>query len=269
MNPRSLVLWARHVVGAEPPAPDEHDGQAETPSGQPAPHPENRADGFRDTGSRSDALPLHVLWESGKPSGLRRVRPGAGATGWPVRTDTLCWHCCHGFDTQPIPIPIAYDDRKDTFTVSGVFCSFACGKAYNLDDRGGGYRRGINAVLITAFRKRCTGILGPIKMAPPRMLLKSFGGSMTIDDFRNASETYAFRSLPPRMVIQEHVFEQQARAAALAQSQKPAFAPTAAVDFKDAIATNETLKLKRPKPMQKDRNVLERTMGINVMLAKV
>jgi hypothetical protein len=256
MNPRSLVLWARCIAGRA----------EDKPAQQPAPGPP-QGPPQGEEGEKS--LPLRVLWESGKPAGLRRVRPGAGAGGWPARTDILCWHCCHNFDTAPIPMPVAYDDRKDVFTVTGIFCSFQCLKAHNVEGRGGGYLKSINAVVITAFRKRCTGVLCPIKMAPPRVMLKAFGGTMTIEEFRAAGETHAFRSIPPRMVIMEHVFEQQARAAALANSQKPAFAPSASVDFKDATASNETLKLKRPKPMQKDRNVLERTMGINVMLAKV
>lgn len=253
MNPRSLVLRVKHISD---------DGICDAP---PPPYAEPVATAVRSPGPQQ--AELRVLWESEKPAGLRHVRPGAGAGDWPAKTDILCWHCCHGFDGQPLPLPVAYDDRADRFTVTGIFCSFPCMKAYNLEGRGGGYLRGINAVLITQFHKRCTGVLAPIRMAPPRMLLKAFGGAMTIEEFRAAGESHVFKSIPPRMVILEHVFEQQARAAA-AQSQRPTtFAPTASVDFKDAAASNETLKLKRPKPMQKDRNVLERTMGINIMLA--
>ena len=49
----------------------------------------------------------------------------------PYQTSIYCWWCCHPFDNIPFVLPIRYD--KETFHVTGCFCSPECGAAYNQD----------------------------------------------------------------------------------------------------------------------------------------
>lgn len=215
--------------------------------------------------------PTNQLYAVGGSRKRVRVRgepppPEQGASPWPTATDTWCWHCCHPFNSQPLPLPVSYDDRRDTFHMTGTFCSWACMKSFNGEAKS--YMKSVNANLITLLRKRCTGVLRGIRPAPPRLALKVFGGHLTIDEFRAASDTETeYLVMPPRMVVHELTVHEQDTSAAARSRTIAARAPPdlkAVVDFKEVSTKNETLRLKRPKPLQNNRNLLERTMGIKM-----
>lgn len=189
----------------------------------------------------------------------------AGSTPWPARTDVWCWHCCHGFDTQPLPLPIRYDDRRDEFHVMGNFCSWPCMKTFNSESTS--YMKTVISTIITLFHKRCTGVLRGIRGAPPRIALRVFGGHLSIAEFRGASEREVEHCvLPPRMVVHDIVVSEQDTSAAARGRAMDARAPPdleAVVDFKAVCTKNETLRLKRPKTLTSNtRNLLEQVMGI-------
>ena len=194
--------------------------------------------------------------------GGKLVRPCLQRHGdWPTRTDAWCWHCCHPFDTTPLPMPIKYDERLDVFVVTGTFCSWACMKTYNSESAN--YLKNVISMLVRMFAKRCTGCAAPVRPAPPRVKLRVFGGSMGIEEFRAASASgsnTAFRVLPPKMIVYESTIEQQDLAP---RARRRPCNKDDTVSFKDVHAKNETLRLKRPKPMQNNKNALERTIGIN------
>lgn len=129
-------------------------------------------DGFFDDRSKCKASTIG--------EGARAFERSRGST-----TGELCWHCCHPFDWQGLPMPIAYDQRRDAFTVIGNFCGIGCMKAYN------GTRlsntKDINYTNITLFAKRCFGKSVSVPTAPPRSSLAAFGGTMTIEEFRSKS----------------------------------------------------------------------------------
>lgn len=209
----------------------------------------------------------------------KRVRPARQGDGtWPTATDKWCWYCCHPFGTPPLPMPIKYDDKRDVFHVMGTFCSWACMKAFNLDSSS--YMKPVNANNITLLHKRCTGSLARIRPAPPRQALAVFGGTMSIEEFRAASgRPLEYAVLPPRMIVHHHAIQETDVSRPLrfttapGQERRPAPLKRAppdladVVDFKDVSAKNEPLRLKRPKPLQNNRNLLERTMGIGALLA--
>ena len=200
-------------------------------------------------------MPLRTLGGS-----RRAVRPCDVQPDWPATTDTWCWYCCHPFDGPPLPMPIKYDDRRDIFHVSGTFCSWPCMKKYNGESTS--YLKAVNATTITLFHKRCTGVLASIKPAPPRIALRVFGGSMSIDEFRAASAgNTTLHTLPARMIMHHASLEETtSKPRGKVQDMKET------ICFKDVSARNETLRLKRPKPLQNNRNTLERTLGINAMM---
>lgn len=210
-----------------------------------------------------------MLLVNGSTKRLRVRDDHAGGCSYPTRTDQWCWYCCHPFDTQPLPMPLRHDDRRDIFHVMGVFCSWACMKAYN--NESSSYMKSVTANTITLFHKRCTGKLRGIRSAPPRVALKVFGGQMSIDEFRAASDKpLEYCVLPPRMVVHHHAIQETDLAHQPAARKQRQTAPDlhAVVNFKDVSTKNETLRLKRPKPLQNNRNLLERTMGIGP-IAKV
>lgn len=186
--------------------------------------------------------------------------PPCGGTPWPTSTDQWCWHCCHPFQGPPLPLPLKYDDRRDVFHVAGVYCSWGCMKTHNWESAS--YLKSMMANNITLLYKRCTGHLKPIKAAPPRQTLKVFGGSLSIEEFRAASEGPAqFLTLPPNVIMHHQTIHAVAEDA-LAPKPRAVHDLTTAVNFDNVATKNETLRLKRPKPAQNNRNLLERTMGL-------
>ena len=183
---------------------------------------------------------------------------GSARMDRPPRAGTLCWYCAHPFEGRAYPMPIKYDDRRDLFYVTGAFCGFPCMKRFNSERDS--YLKNVNATTISLFVKRCLGRVTPVRSAPPRCALAAFGGTMSIAQFRGATQNWQI--VPPKMVSVDTVVEHQRNSRV-----KPKAANLAtAVDFKDVQVKNETLKLRRHKPLQKDRNALERTMGINQLL---
>lgn len=183
---------------------------------------------------------------------------GAARMDRPPRGGTLCWYCAHAFEGRAYPMPIKYDDKRDLFYVTGAFCGFPCMKRFNSERDS--YLKHTNATTISLFVKRCLGRVTPVRSAPPRCALAAFGGTMSIAQFRGATENWQI--VPPKMVSVDTVVAEQRSCRV-----KPKAANLAtAVDFKDVQVKNETLKLRRHKPLQKDRNALERTMGINQLL---
>ncbi len=214
-------------------------------------------------------------WRLPEPAGADDARPKLEAVrrgqvrvtehrgAWPARTDRWCWHCCHPFEGPPLPMPIKYEDRGGVFHVTGTFCSWACMKTYNLQSSS--YMKHVNANLITLFHKRCTGVLRGIRGAPPRQALRVFGGTMDIAEFRAAADKgLHYVVLPPRMILHHDAVYESTKSseAAVAKQRRPVPDLGALVTFKDVATKNETLRLKRPRPLKNQRNLLERTMGI-------
>lgn len=149
---------------------------------------------------------------------------GVSGGKWPTGTTNVrCWYCHHTFDGTPIGMPlrrivcahsecVVYFRRHDTgvavgkcrneciargdkrtpprYVCKGAFCSYACTKAYIF-----GTQRGVHSeslVLLPLMRKEISGIgtrgeggeVNGITAAPPIQLLKAYGGSLSIDEFR-------------------------------------------------------------------------------------
>ena len=194
------------------------------------------------------------------PSDTKRVRAAKTATettDWPTSTDVWCWWCCHAFDGVPIPLPLNYEERTDVFDVSGTFCCWGCVKAYNHAHTG--YRRGIVQNLITLLHKRLMGRLDRIRSSPPRSALAVFGGSLSIEEFRNVPANQTYSILPQNMLLRlPNMIRFDPKDVADAGAQD------ASVDFDRAATKSEPLKLKRTKPMANHKNTLERVMGVSI-----
>ena len=103
----------------------------------------------------------------------------------PSRWNSDCWHCCHPFTGMTHPLPTTYDEKLDLFTFTGCFCSWPCVKGYIREC--GGQRQSDQFALVSFLIKRVYGSYKrccEFKCAPPRQALKKFGGTLTIDKFR-------------------------------------------------------------------------------------
>jgi hypothetical protein len=102
----------------------------------------------------------------------------------PSKTNVYCWWCCHPFDDPVIYCPVSYQHKRETFKVKGVFCSYNCSYAHSMKDPSVKDKS-----LIKFMYKVITGSnFQNINPSPPKEILKIFGGSKTIEEFRELSK---------------------------------------------------------------------------------
>ena len=168
-----------------------------------------------------------------------------------------CWWCCHGFEGTPLRLPHKHDSLRNRFETMGCFCSWGCMKMYNMT-----YNRtrcGIISCNMVLMYKQMYGKVAPIKCAPSRYALKEFGGPLSIEEFRRLSETgpRVFVKMPDEVHhIQEVVTKYEVRAPTEGDLD------TKFQEISMSSTTNDTLKIKRQKPLKRDTNNLEKTLGI-------
>ena len=160
-----------------------------------------------------------------------------------------CWWCCHAFESEPLALPIKYDDRRKRFVTSGRYCSWNCMKTYAIEEFGLS-RGGIVCGNIVMMRKQMYGSIGSIAHAPKRQMLKEFGGDLTKEQFRSNMK---LDKGPAKEITIEPAVEMNI----------PIVKNTAKMyEIKGAVGTNEPLRLKRAKPLKRDQNNLESVLGL-------
>ena len=176
----------------------------------------------------------------------------------------VCWWCVHDLPQRPcIHLPIKYDDKLNRFTTIGNFCSWQCAKAYALDTISA--KSGEVQSFLAMMRLRAFGKYVPLWPAPKRQFLKCFGGTMSIEEFR----AYGDLVEPPQLYFpvekQLHpVFNDS-------KSELVIKGPVAAsgaqntsrlMAIENSSGQQETLRLKRSKPLARAASKLESTLGI-------
>jgi hypothetical protein len=123
----------------------------------------------------------------------------------------MCYWCCHSINDRVYGMPIRYDPggtgglygSERAFSIYGSFCSLQCVAAHNFSVHGGSDRAfEINSWIQMLSRRH--GFEGAVRPAPSRYLLKMFGGSLSIEEFRNAhcnpAKTYVL-NIPPMISV--------------------------------------------------------------------
>jgi hypothetical protein len=176
----------------------------------------------------------------------------------PDRVEVACFWCCHTFDNKPIILPIR--DQGDYIQVSGNYCSPECAMAHLFDLHQDSYARWEQLSLLNRLYGQAVG--GPIKPAPPKQILKLFGGPMTIEAYRSLVRQGTLRvdtHLPPMVSLL-------------------ATMDTKPIDFYDVSLTKnvmetvkerlakaeEVLKLKRTKPLKAWESTLDACINLKV-----
>jgi hypothetical protein len=104
---------------------------------------------------------------------------------------------------------------------------------------------------IMIMRKKLYNTVGSIKAAPGRYMLDVFGGPMTIEEFR-ANQTVDDGE---RFPIKEEPYKSMVVKINSDSAEKM-------LQITNSSGKNEPLKLKREKPLKRDVNNLEMTLGI-------
>lgn len=108
-------------------------------------------------------------------------------------TNVCCHWCCHPFDTPAVGVP--YVMSGDTYHTLGTFCSFECAAAHNFDSCRGDTMWERHSLLNHMAHQM--GITHNIRCAMSKMVLKMFGGTMSIDVFRANHTSIVFEMHPP------------------------------------------------------------------------
>jgi hypothetical protein len=113
---------------------------------------------------------------------------------------TSCFWCCHPFGWAAAVLPISYDAYKHLYLCEGNFCSPECALAYNYaDGRASDSTRWNRHALLSnlysgLYKDRV------LSVAPPRTLLRQFGGCLDIEqyrDFTSGTNDVVLSELPP------------------------------------------------------------------------
>jgi hypothetical protein len=167
--------------------------------------------------------------------------------------NTKCWWCRSCFSTPCLELPEDY--YNDTFFCIGNFCSFNCMKKYNLELND--HLIWKRDSLINLFYYRIYKIYKEIIPAPHWMILKEYGGCLSIEEFRNNfiinSKEYII--LHPPLISRQMQIEESYNI----QKLKEVPIDTLNRIYSD-IETEYTIK--RSNPIKSDQLNLEKTMGL-------
>ena len=153
------------------------------------------------------------------------------AESWPTYSPYVCWVDCHAFDTTPVGIPHMLIGNE--FHCYGNFCSYNCAMRYlcpededditmlssttdyfvndDLSDKK-------QLLELLCHIETAAPFFEPIKKAPRRLVLKIFGGTQTIEEYRENFHTHTnyhiFRSpmVPISYQMEECVDKNEGRA---------------------------------------------------------
>jgi hypothetical protein len=172
----------------------------------------------------------------------------------------ICWNCVHPLPGQAIHLPIKYNDKKNVFETIGEFCSWSCAKRYAMDI--GTHRTGEICSLLAMMKLRTIGHYEPTWPSPNKIVLKCFGGTMDIEEFRNRKE-------PPNVhwpaekrcypIIGGYT-DSNITNKISGKCNAPVSGKLA--DIASSTTSTNTLKLKRPKPLARAESSLENVLGI-------
>lgn len=104
----------------------------------------------------------------------------------PEKTDIACYWCCHSFSTHPCAIPRHIMD--EVWYMYGNFCSPECATAYLFKERIDNHVQWERYALLNCLYAEDAELKSSsssgIRPAPPREILRMFGGTMDISEYR-------------------------------------------------------------------------------------
>jgi hypothetical protein len=165
---------------------------------------------------------------------------------WPSSTNIDCLWCCYSFSNFPFGIPIKIKDSN--IQMFGNFCSPECASAYIFESIKGIEKWEYYSLLNYLYKDK-----NDIKLAPPRICLKKFGGKLSINEFRSTNNNYDknFRVLLPPLISVIPLLEEINLHNDIKMN-----------DYSCKINDIDNLKLKRNKPLPESINTLENCMNL-------
>jgi hypothetical protein len=197
------------------------------------------------------SLPLHYSEKL-----MIRFQDANRSQALPDNTDVACFWCCHSFRSQPCVIPTGIEE--EIWRVYGNFCCPECAAAHLFNERLDSHVQWERYALLNRLYVRGEE---SVRLAPPRTVLRMFGGTLDVSEFRSILADRQMRvdvNTPPMISIIQ------------VMDTKP-------IDFYDASMKNsfipwemdrmnrpgaQGLRLRRTKPVAEKESTLEYCMGI-------
>ena len=185
---------------------------------------------------------------------------GNNRNEWPLSVNIACNWCCHTFKGPPCAIPVKIID--DTFYVFGCYCSFNCAAAYIFDKKDRNMWE-YYSLLILLYKSIYNKSIYKIPIAPPRESLKLFGGYYTIEEYRTnlLTNDKIYKIVQPPMISLVPKIEENKLNFDFRNNSKH-YIP---LDDKMVDTAQESLRLKRSKPVANIKNTLQSYMNLKVV----
>ena len=158
-----------------------------------------------------------------------------------VNKSEVCWNCCHNFHSLIYGIPVKYIDG--IFYIYGDFCSLECCARYTVDNFPRNNYEIISLINLYS-NKMCELKDKKVEIAPNRLLLKKFGGNLTIEEYRSnfSNNNVHDIKIPPILPI-NHVVDSY---------------ETNSGNYKN------NLKLYRKKPLPSEKKSITKSMNLSI-----
>lgn len=158
-------------------------------------------------------------------------------------TCELCWNCCHKFNNNTHGIPLKYIDN--IFYIYGYFCSLECASRYTFDNFDNHFEI---YTLINHYYNFLNDTIGnKVNIAPKKLTLKAFGGTLNIEEYRKNFKSNAIYNvnIPPIFPINHNINSYEN------------------ISQNTNTNTNVDLKLYRKSNLPNSENTISNTMNLN------
>jgi len=189
----------------------------------------------------------------------------------PDKTEIACFWCCHGFLTPPYALPSHILD--ETWYMYGNFCSAECSVAHLFKEHLDSHVQWERYALLNSLYSEDAGVkvgsVHGIKPAPPREVLRMFGGSMDISEYRALVHEKKLRvdvMTPPMVSIIQTMDTKPMDF--YDQTMKNAFSKND-LQHKYNAPGAQGLRLRRSKPVKSKESTVEWAMQIQQPVANV
>ena len=156
----------------------------------------------------------------------------------PVGVPTcMCWNCCSPISLNiPVHIPHKYID--EIFYTYGDFCTYECAARYIFDNCSG-QEIWEKYILLNHYYNICRNTMNEkVKLAPNRLQLQHFGGTMTLTEYlENSTCDYDPVHIPPTIPVNHNNHQ---------------------YDIKVKSSDKSELKLYRKKPVSGSNNIFDK-----------
>lgn len=191
-----------------------------------------------------------------------------------AKSDCVCFWDTEHFHTIPIGLPYKIVRNTDfceshetkqfkyKYMVYGYFCSFSCAASYNFSLKDSQMSQ--RFVLLNNLYEDVFNNCNTINLSPPREMLRKFGGTLTIQEFRSrCTQAIQYQNIiPPLMSLRCQIEEFYGNL-----QKKGENSVITLDDERVTRAQNniEKLRLKRSTSVHNSKNNIESRMGIKIV----